>query len=92
MHGLGWTVLLLALTSALLPYLAQSLDAQMRRSLRWFALGAGGIVLLYLVSHDLRLVRLGLVITTVGYACQAIGLWQEEQAVSRVPSGVQMRA
>lgn len=92
-NGLGWTVLVLGFASALLPYLAPSLDRSPQRTLRWLALGAGGIVLLYLLSQDLRLVSAGLVITLVGYACEAIGTWREEhRSVVRAAAPVEAGA
>jgi hypothetical protein len=78
-NGLGWLVLVLGVSSALLPLIAPQMDPSVHRVARLLAIGAGGIVVLYLVSQDVRSVNIGLVLVLAGYACQAVGFWHDER-------------
>jgi hypothetical protein len=88
-HGLGWLIIVLGVAGALLPILAPQMEASAQRSAKLLTIGAGGIVVLYVVSQDISSASIGLVLVLVGYACQAIALWQEERrlpAASQVPA------
>jgi hypothetical protein len=73
-RGLGWLVLLLGLGVAALPHVATTMDAATRRMISFMALGIGGIVLLWLVSQNLRLINIGVVLAIAGYAIEFLGL------------------
>lgn len=72
--GLGWLVLLLGLGVAALPHVAATMDAATRRMISFISLGIGGIVLLWLVSQNLRLINVGLILALAGYAVEFLGL------------------
>ena len=72
--GLGWLVLALGLGTAALPYAARAMDASTQRLVSFLALGIGGIVLLWLVTQNLRFLHVGAVITLAGYAVGFLGL------------------
>jgi hypothetical protein len=80
-RGLGWAALILALASALLPYVATALDATTARTIRLLCLGLGALIVLYLLTQNLRFVGIGLVIAVAGYALEITGLLRERQAV-----------
>ena len=84
-NGLGWIILILAVGSAMLPHIAPSLDRASLRAFRFISLGAGGVILLYLLSQDISSVAIGLLLALIGYACSALALWREEHpaAVAR---------
>jgi hypothetical protein len=73
-RGLGWLVLLLGLGVAALPHVATTMDAASRRMISFIALGIGGIVLLWLVTQNLRLINIGVVLVIAGYAVEFLGL------------------
>ena len=73
-NGLGWLVLLLGLGVAALPYVAATMDVATRRMISFISLGIGGIVLLWLVSQNLRLINVGVILAVVGYAVEFLGL------------------
>ena len=77
-NGLGWIVLVLAVGSAMLPHVAPSLDRASLRAFRFISLGAGGIILLYLLSQDISSVSIGLLLALIGYAGSGLALWREE--------------
>ena len=91
-NGLGWLVLVLGVSGALLPLFAPQTEHSVQRAARMIAIGAGGVVALYIASQDLRSASIGIVLVLAGYACQALGLWQDERpahAASQLhPSGV----
>jgi hypothetical protein len=72
-HGLGWLVLLLGLAAAALPYLAADLNEQTRHRATLAGLGAGAIILLYLVTENLRYVNTGIFLALIGYGFQLAG-------------------
>lgn len=73
-RGLGWLALLLGLGVASLPHVATTMDAATRRMISFIALGIGGIVLLWLVTQNLRLINIGVVLVIAGYAVEFLGL------------------
>ncbi|MDB6150862.1 MAG: hypothetical protein JWQ44_2310 [Chthoniobacter sp.] len=78
-NGLGWAVLLLGLRAALLPQVAQTVDAT-QRTVRSLALGAGTILVLYLATQSVRAVAFGLCVTIAGYALEWLGISREQNA------------
>jgi hypothetical protein len=79
-NGLGWAVLLLGLRAALLPQVAQTVDAATQRTVRSLALGAGTILVLYLATQSVRAVAFGLCVTIAGYALEWLGISREQNA------------
>ncbi|MES2657251.1 MAG: hypothetical protein V4689_01470 [Verrucomicrobiota bacterium] len=79
-RGLGWATLAFALTAALLPYVATTLDTTTTRTIRLLCLGIGGIILLYLLTQNLRFVGIGLVMALCGYVLEGIGVFREGRA------------
>lgn len=80
-HGLGWAALLLALAAALLPYLATTLEAATARTVRLLCLGVGGLIMLYLLSQNLRLAGIGLLLAVGGYALEIVGMLRDRRVV-----------
>jgi hypothetical protein len=76
-RGLGWITLLLAVAAAVIPYVATNLDAATSRTARLLVLGIGGLIVVYLVTQNLRFVGVGLVIALSGYALQIAGAMRE---------------
>jgi len=76
--GLGWMVLILALIGTLAPHLGLSWDRLTRRTMQMLALGMGSVILLYLMTQNFRMVRIGLVLVVAGYVIQWIALLREE--------------
>ena len=76
-HGLGWLILFLGLAAALAPHLAVGMDVQSRQKTVLIALGVGGIILLYLLTQNLRFVGLGLLLGLIGYTLEFIGTLKE---------------
>lgn len=81
-HGLGWAALALALAAALMPYVATALDTHTARIIRLLCLGIGGIIVLYLVTQNLRFAGFGLIIAVSGYALEIVGAMRERHATS----------
>jgi hypothetical protein len=72
--GLGWLVLLLGLGVAALPHVATTMDTATRRMISFISLGIGGIILLWLVTQNLRFLNVGVVLALAGYAVEFLGL------------------
>ncbi len=91
-HGLGWVILLLGMAAVVLPYLNPGLSrvAQLKVSLA--ALGIGLLVLIYLLTENLRFASIGFILTVVGYVLMLAGTLKEARgtltmgAVSRNPA------
>jgi hypothetical protein len=81
-RGLGWATLAMALAVAFIPYIATSLDAATARTIRLLCLGIGGIIVLYLLTQNIRFVGIGLVIAVSGYALEIAGILRERGATS----------
>ncbi len=79
-RGLGWAALLLALAAAFLPYVATALDPATARTIRLLCLGIGGIIVLYLLTQNLRFVGIGLILAVGGYVLEAVGVFRERRA------------
>jgi hypothetical protein len=76
-RGLGWAALGLAIAAAVLPYIETSLDARAIRTVRLLCLGLGGLIILYLLTQNLRYVGVGLVVVLSGYALEIAGAIRE---------------
>jgi hypothetical protein len=72
-HGLGWLVLLLGAVVVALPYVANQLDRQTRWNITVALLAAGAIILLYLLTGNLRYATIGIPISIAGYVMIFIG-------------------
>ncbi len=81
-HGLGWFILLLAAAAALLPYVATVLDAATARTVRFLCLGLGAVIVLYLLTENIRQVSIGLILVVAGYALQIAGALRAQQPPS----------
>lgn len=81
-RGLGWATLALALTAALLPYVAATLDAQTARTIRLLCLSIGAFIIFYLLTQNLRFIGVGLVIAVAGYAIEITGAVRERRTVT----------
>lgn len=79
-RGLGWVTLALALVSALLPYLATTLDTETARTIRLLCLGVGSIIVLYLVTQNLRFISIGIILAVGGYVLEVAGVLRERRA------------
>jgi hypothetical protein len=77
--GLGWMVLLLAGSAALIPYLATRLDEATVRTIRMLCLGVGSLIVLYLLTKNIRFVGIGLVIAVSGYILEIVGVVRESR-------------
>ncbi len=73
-HGLGWCVLLLGVAAAALPFVAANLDSQTCQKVSLIALGIGAIILLYLLTENIRFVSIGILLALAGYALEFIGV------------------
>ncbi len=79
-HGLGVAALALALAAALLPYFALALEAAAASAIRLLCLGAGGLILLYLLSQNVRAAGIGLMVVMAGYVLQTAGLLRDRRS------------
>ncbi|MCX7012542.1 MAG: hypothetical protein NTW86_08270 [Candidatus Sumerlaeota bacterium] len=78
-NGLGWIVLALGLAAAILPYVAAGLRRPTQQTVAFLALGAGAIILLYLLSNNLRWVSYGLLTALAGYALEIAGALRDRR-------------
>jgi hypothetical protein len=76
-RGLGWGALLLAGAAALLPYITKRLDQETIRTIRILCLGVGGLIVVYLLTQNIRYVGVGLVIAVSGYILEIVGVMRE---------------
>jgi hypothetical protein len=72
-HGLGWLVLALGVAAAALPYFAGNLDEQTRHRTILASLCAGAVILIYLMTQNLRFVSIGIFLAVIGYGLQLAG-------------------
>jgi hypothetical protein len=82
-YGLGWFVLLLGIAAAALPYVANHLALEIQHKARLIILGAGSLILIYLLTENVRFVSVGLLLGLAGYALQWVGTLKERQAISK---------
>ena len=81
-RGLGWATLALALAAALIPYVATALDTHTARTVRLLCLGLGALIVLYLLTQNLRFVGIGLIIAFAGYAVEIAGAIREHRSTA----------
>lgn len=81
-RGLGWAALAFALTAALLPYIATTLDAATARTIRLLCLSVGGFIVIYVLTQNLRFTGIGLVMAVGGYVLEAAGALREHRVAS----------
>lgn len=79
-HGLGWWILALGITAAVLPFFATTLESSVQKKIILAALGIGAILLIYLLSDTLRYVSLGILLALAGYVLEAVGTLKERPA------------
>jgi hypothetical protein len=77
--GLGWMALLLAGAAALIPYLSTRLDEATLRTIRVLCLGVGTLIVLYLLTNNIRFVGIGLIIAVGGYLLEIVGVIRESR-------------
>jgi hypothetical protein len=78
-RGMGWAALGFALVAALLPYFTRAMDAATQHMVRLLALGIGGVIVLYLLTQNIRFIGVGLVIAVAGYAVEWCGALRERR-------------
>jgi hypothetical protein len=78
-HGLGWLILLLGIGAAALPWLAPTLDESARKKIILIGLGAGSVLLLYILVQNIRFVGLGIFITLAGYFMDWTGVFKDNR-------------
>ncbi len=76
-HGLGWIVLVLGVAAAALPYLGLRTDTRLQSNLVLIVLSAGLVVLLYLLTQNLRYASIGIFLAVAGYVVQLVGVLKE---------------
>ncbi len=82
-YGLGWLVLLFGIAAAALPYLASHLPTATLHKVRLVILGVGSLILIYLLTENVRFVSVGLLLGLAGYALQWLGTLKERQVISK---------
>jgi hypothetical protein len=83
--GLGWMALLLAGSAALIPYITTRLDESTMRTVRLLCLGVGSLIVLYLLTQNIRFIGIGLVIAVSGYIVEIVGVIRESKLLKRLP-------
>jgi hypothetical protein len=78
-RGLGWAALGFAMVAALLPYLTREMDAATQHIVRLLSLAIGGIIVLYLLTQNIRIVGIGLVLAVAGYVVEWCGALRERR-------------
>jgi hypothetical protein len=91
-HGLGWIILVASLGAAILPLIAQHLEAESQRTVTMVTLGAGTLLLIYLLTSNPRWISIGLVLATVGYFVQWAAMLKGRRAIAAVAGGVGQHA
>lgn len=78
-YGLGWVVVLLGIAAASLPFFAGNMRSQDQFKATLAGLALGALVMLYLLTQNMRYVSIGLLLAMVGYALQFVGTLKERQ-------------
>jgi hypothetical protein len=78
-HGLGWWVLALGIVAAVAPFVAANVDSQTCQRISLVALGAGAIILIYLLIQAIRYVNIGILLVLAGYVLEFIGVLKERR-------------
>lgn len=81
-YGLGWWVLLIGIAAAVLPYLASTLDGRTRQLSTLIGLCVGSVILVFLLTQNMRYVSVGLILGMVGYGIQFASALKERQMVA----------
>lgn len=76
-QGLGWWILALGISAAVLPFFATNLKAQLQKKVILAALAVGAFLLVYLLSDTLRYVSVGVILAVAGYALEFVGTLKE---------------
>jgi hypothetical protein len=79
-HGLGWMVLLTAIAVSALPYFAPEMKLKTRHLIALVGLGVGLMVMLSLLTQNLRFAGIGILFCLAGYAVCILGAAQEWRA------------
>jgi hypothetical protein len=79
-YGLGWLVLLLGVAVAALPYIASNLHARDQFKATMTGLAIGSVILIYLLTQNMRFVSVGILLAMVGYVLQFLGTVEEKQS------------
>jgi hypothetical protein len=77
--GLGWIILILGIAAAVLPYIAGTVEHRTQRLIVLGLLGCGAVILLYLLTQNLRYLSIGIPVVIVGYVLEAISPIRELQ-------------
>ena len=64
--------------------MATNLDAATARTVRLLCLGIGGIVILHLLTQNIRFASIGLVVALSGYVVEIAGALRERRVAARV--------
>ena len=81
-RGFGWAVLAMALIAALLPYLATALEATAVRTVRLLCLGIGALLVVYLLTDNVRYASIGLIIAVGGYVLEIVGMLRDRRGIA----------
>jgi hypothetical protein len=81
-YGFGWWALLLGIAAAALPYVMDHLDARTQQKAALIGLSMGAIILIYLLTENMRFVSVGLILGMAGYALEFIGTLGERRATA----------
>ncbi|HTB86052.1 MAG TPA: hypothetical protein VK742_20570 [Candidatus Sulfotelmatobacter sp.] len=79
-HGLGWWILALGISAAVLPFFATTLKADMQKKVILAALAVGAFLLVYLLHDTLRYVSTGAILALAGYTLEFVGTFKERPA------------
>jgi len=80
-HGLGWLVLALSVGVAILPFIGSNFEMQINRAVELLALSGGLIILLYLLSSNLRFLNAGIIVVIAGYLIEFTAVIRNMPAV-----------
>ena len=79
-RGFGWITLALAMLAAVFPYLNTARDAAAGRAVLLLCLGAGSVIVLYVLTQNIRFMGVGLIIVVAGYALEFAGALRDHRA------------
>ena len=82
-YGLGWFILLLGIAAAALPYFADHVARDVQHKARLILLGLGSILLIYVLTDNIRFASIGILLGLAGYALQWVGLLKERQTSAK---------
>jgi hypothetical protein len=76
-NGLGWWILALGISAAVLPFFATNLKPQLQKKVILAALAVGAFLLVYLLSDALRYISIGIILALAGYSLEVVGTLKE---------------